>query len=194
MADFEWRCIPSNSDSKSIPNVLLSTCLDNVCRLWCEASSTCLYSTISVGELDGDSLLQNDLYSTIKFHLDAIIDPADFPATVSNTNPDSFDGSPVVAFSPPGFPDPLSKVESPGYTQHRTACRLHFLNSRELALAVSEREAAEDGALGTRKGICEETVKRRNRQLLETFKEYNDILFHVNDEGSIVFWGIQVSS
>jgi hypothetical protein len=161
-------------------------------------SSTSLVSSATGEESDGDSLLQNNLYNTLKFQLDAIIDPADFPSTVvsNNINQESVIGSPVVAYSPPGFPDLPSRVESPGYTQHRSACRLHFLNSRELFLAVTGREAAEVGFLGLRKGrgadSVEEMVKRRNRQLLETFKEYHDILFHVNEEGSIVFWGIQV--
>ena len=37
-------------------------------------------------------------------------------------------------------------------------------------------------------------ISRKNKRLQELFKEYSDILFHVNMDGSIVFWGIQYLS
>lgn len=178
----------------------MTTCLDNVCRLWCESESispSLGNTTNTEEELDVDSLLRNNLYNTLKFQLDAIIDPADFPTTVvSNINPDVIAGSPVVAYSPP-FPDLPSRVESPGYTEHRSSCQLHFLNSRELFLAVAGRETAESEFMALRrepgsKSVAE-IVKKRNQQLSDTFNEYPDVLFHVNEEGSIVFWGIQVN-
>lgn len=182
--------------SHNKPNVLLTTCLDNVCRLWRE------------------NVVSTDTFDFVKrplsiFQMATVIDAAEFTSMVSSSiSPISerIGSPPVVSFTPAILQanSPIEMLRNPssqttssmGILQHREHCALHFLNSTELIKAIQSREEYEMNFLKKRKKNVTEAAfalaSRRNRRLIDTFKEYPDVLFHVNADGTMVFWGVQV--
>lgn len=147
-----------------------------------------------------------------EFQMTAVIDPAEHPAVSGDSAiPSVRNTSPVVAFTPPSlsFVDvpsngaatiavcSVSPIRARPIVQHREFFPLHFLNANELYRAIQSREEQELTFLRRRKknaSAIASLAERRNKWLVDTFREYPDILFHVNKDGTIVFWGIQVGT
>ncbi|KAJ3225333.1 regulator of (H+)-ATPase in vacuolar membrane [Clydaea vesicula] len=196
---FEWRSVPDvHVCSEFQPNIILTTSLDNVCRLYCEVE--CANKTAAIN---------TDIYATFKFELHAIIDPAEFPSSmITQHNPHPLPGTPIVSFTsstkktlPQKLENRLSSSSDSfnylknGIIDYRHPCPLHFLNSKELFKTIASREESELKFLNRRKNKNASSIAamaaRRNKILFDTFREYPDILFHVNQDGTIVFWGVQ---
>ncbi|KAJ3174760.1 regulator of (H+)-ATPase in vacuolar membrane [Geranomyces variabilis] len=121
-------------------NALLTTCSDNISRLWC--------------------LLENS--QPFQFHLGAVIDPTSAPIADEDDSSDSGSHARVV----------------------------HWLHDSEVQDAISQREMEEARFSKISKRKPGSTLLK-TKKLKSSLKDYSDILFHVQRDGSTIFWGIQ---
>ncbi|KAI8586289.1 RAVE protein 1 C terminal-domain-containing protein [Geranomyces variabilis] len=121
-------------------NVLLTTCSDNISRLWCLLENTQPY----------------------QFHLGAVIDP---------TSTTIFD----------------EEISSDVGSQARV---VHWLHDSEVQDAIRQRETEESRFSNISKRKPGSTLLK-TKKLKAALKDYSDILFHVQRDGSTTFWGIQ---
>lgn len=127
---FEWR--QTRTDSC---HVLLTTCMDNVSRLWCQLLNE-----------------SNDYYKKCRFIMNAVIDPSEFPASVVCDNTPN-KSTPIVSYTSSNqgsndsiadsFPDMAHTISTDSIVDYRHSCPVHFLNSRELGRAVDEKYVKE---------------------------------------------------
>lgn len=98
----------------------------------------------------------------IQYHLGAIIDPADFPLT-----------------------------ENPSTARKRHICSVHWLNGEEVQRVIKLRESEEMRFLKKNSRRKPGSTLLKTKKLKEVMKDYPDMLFHVQSDGSMVIWGIQ---
>ncbi|KAJ3017210.1 regulator of (H+)-ATPase in vacuolar membrane [Thoreauomyces humboldtii] len=96
-----------------------------------------------------------------RFYLGAVIDPADIPAIDDNSTSDRRSGA------------------------------VHWLAGEEIQNAISQREIEELRFSKGRSKRKPGSTLLRTRKLKEALKDYSDVLFHVQDDGSMVLWGVQ---
>ncbi|KAI9089649.1 RAVE protein 1 C terminal-domain-containing protein [Phlyctochytrium arcticum] len=97
-----------------------------------------------------------------QFHLVAVIDPIDFPLTEDHTKHSS------------------SHI-----------CTVHWLDSEQIYRAIHFRDLEEDRFSRKNNRRKPGATLMKSRKLKEALKEYPDMLFHVQSDGSMVVWGIQ---
>jgi hypothetical protein len=69
-------------------------------------------------------------------------------------------------------------------------CTIHWLHKSEIQKAIEAQEFAEKKFLN--KNVSHRHI-RKNKRLHDVLKDYSDLLFSVGKDGSMTFWGIQVT-